>query len=162
MVTPEWHHQHDEGRPAADTTAELCARYPAEAELIKAYVPRWLETITGPIPGMIEIVEALAARQVPLFAITNFSAEFWPRFAATAPVFALFADVLVSGAEKLAKPDPAIYALARARFRLAAGEGLFIDDRLENVRAGEAAGFPGHHFSGAARLRSRLDAEGLL
>ena len=48
------------------------------------------------------------------------------------------------------------------RFGLARGEGLFIDDRIENVRAGEAEGFPGHHFTGLARLRTRLAAEGLI
>ncbi|WP_439534521.1 HAD family hydrolase [Polymorphobacter sp.] len=162
VVTPEWHFQHDQGRPAADTTAELVARYPAEEALIRAYVPRWLETISGPLPGMLEIVEALAARQVPLYAITNFSAEFWPGFRATAPIFDLFTDIIVSGTERLVKPDAAIYQLARRRFGLAAGEGLFIDDRAENISAGEAQGFPGHHFSGAARLRARLEGEGLL
>jgi 2-haloacid dehalogenase len=162
VVTPDWHFQHDQGRPAADTTAELVARYPAEAALIQAYVPRWLETISGPMPGMIELVEALAAAKVPLFGITNFSDEFWPGFRATAPVFDHFQDIIVSGTEGMVKPDPAIYRLARARFGLAAGEALFIDDRIENIRAGEAEGFPGHHFTGAARLRTRLEAEGLL
>jgi len=166
VVTPQWHFQHDEGRPSAETVAELSAQHPDEAELIRAYVPRWLETISGPVPGMIEIVEALAAKEVPLYAITNFSAEFWPGFRASAPVFDHFHDILISGVERMVKPDPAIYRLALARFGLQPGEGLFIDDRIENVRAGEAHGFPGHHFStesgGAARLRARLEAEGLL
>lgn len=162
VVTPDWHFQHDEGRDFADTSAELIARYPDCADLIKAYGPNWLETISGPVPGMLEIVEALAERCVPLFGITNFSHEFWPRFRATAPVFDHFRDIVVSGTERLVKPDPAIYLLARQRFGLAKGESLFIDDRIENVRGGETQGFAGHHFSGAARLRSRLEAEGLL
>lgn len=111
---------------------------------------------------MLDLVERLAARGVPLYAITNFSAEFWPRFRHTAPIFDLFEDIIVSGAEQLVKPDPAIYRLALQRFNLAPGEALFIDDRAENIRAGEANGFPGHLFSGAARLRTRLEAEGLL
>lgn len=162
VVTPEWHFQHDRGRPHAETTAELMAQYPAEADLIAAYVPRWLETITGPLPGMIELVDELAARGVPIFGITNFSAEFWAMFRPTAPVFDHFRDVVVSGAEQLWKPEAGIYRLARQRFGLAPGEGLFVDDRIENVRAGAAEGFPGHHFTGAARLRQRLVADGLL
>ncbi len=162
VVTPDWHFQHDEGRPFAETSAELMAQYPDCADLIAVYEPRWLETISGPMPGMIEIVEALAARGVPLFGITNFSDEFWPRFRATAPMFELFSDIIVSGTERMVKPGAAIYRLARTRFGLAPGEGLFIDDRLENVRGGEAEGFPGHHYRGAARLRTRLTAEGLL
>lgn len=162
VVTPEWHFQHDAGRAFAETCAELCAQYPDVADLIALYGPRWLETISGPLPGMLEIVRELAARDVPLFGITNFSAEFWPRFKATAPIFDLFADVVVSGAEKLVKPDAAIYRLALTRFGLVPGEGLFVDDRAENVRAGVANGFAGHLFSGAARLRARLETDGLL
>ena len=162
VVTPEWHFQHDRGRPSAETIPELQAQFPAEAELIAAYAPRWLETITGPVPGMLEIVAELDVAGVPLFAITNFSAEFWERFRPTAPIFDRFRDIVVSGTEKLFKPEPEIYRLALRRFGLAPGEGLFVDDRIDNVRAGAAEGFPGHHFTGAARLRTRLQAEGLI
>ena len=102
----------------------------------------WLETITGPVPGMHELVAALDEAGVPLFAITNFSDELWARFRPTAPIFDRFRDIVVSGTEKLWKPEAAIYRLARQRFGLAPGEGLFIDDRIENVRGGEAEGFP--------------------
>jgi 2-haloacid dehalogenase len=162
VVTPEWHFQHDHGRSITETIPELQAQFPAEADHIAAYAPRWLETITGPVPGMHELVVELDTAGVPLFAITNFSAEFWAMFRPTAPIFDRFRDIVVSGAERLVKPDPAIYQLALRRFGLAAGEGLFVDDRIENVRAGAAAGFPGHHFTGAARLRQRLAAEGLI
>jgi 2-haloacid dehalogenase len=162
VVTADWHFQHDRGRSVAETIPELQARYPAEADLIAAYAPRWLETITGPVPGMHELVAELDDAGVPLFAITNFSDEFWAMFRPTAPIFDRFRDVVVSGAEKLWKPEAEIYRLARRRFGLDAGEGLFVDDRIENVRAGEAQGFPGHHFTGVARLRQRLAAEGLI
>jgi 2-haloacid dehalogenase len=61
VVTPAWHFQHDAGRAFAETSAELIARYPDEAELIRQYGPRFNETIVGAIPGMIELVEQLAA-----------------------------------------------------------------------------------------------------
>jgi 2-haloacid dehalogenase len=162
VVTPEWHFQHDRGRPHAETVPELTAKYPAEADLIAQYVPRWLETITGPVPGMLELVDELDARGVPIFGITNFSGEFWPRFRDTAPVFDRFRDVIVSGDEKLHKPEPEIYRLALRRFGLQPGEGLFIDDRQDNIAGGEKVGFPGHLFTGVERLKTRLRAEGLL
>ena len=111
---------------------------------------------------MLEIVADLDAAGVPLFAITNFSDEFWRVFRPAAPVFDRFQDIVVSGTERLFKPEPEIYRLALRRFGLAPGEGLFIDDRIENVRAGKALGFAGHHFDGAAALRTRLQAEALL
>ena len=162
VVTRDWHFQHDAGRPFAETSAELSALYPDHADLIAAYGPRWLETIPGPMPGMVELATELADAGVSLFAITNFSAEFWPRFAATAPVFARFRDVVVSGEERLTKPDPAIYALAMRRFGLAPGEAVFIDDRLENVRGAEAAGLIGHVFEGEPAARHFLAAQGLV
>lgn len=155
VVTPEWHFQHDAGRPAAETTAELIARFPGERALIEAYVPRWLETVPGPVDGMIELAGALADRGMPLYAITNFSHEFWPRFAVTAPIFTRFEDIIVSGEEFLVKPDPAIFELARRRFHVEPSRALFVDDRAENVAAAMAAGYRGHQFGG----RNALDAE---
>ena len=112
---------------------------------------------------MHEIVAELDTAGVALFAITNFSHEFFPPFrAANAALFDRFRDIVVSGDERLVKPDPAIFALALARFGLGAGEGLFGDDRAENVAAAEAAGFAGHVFRDAAALRADLVAGGLL
>jgi 2-haloacid dehalogenase len=100
---------------------------------------------------------------VPLFAITNFSGEFFPAFRAReAALFAPFRDIVVSGDEKLMKPDPRIFVLARQRFGLAPGEGLFVDDRDENVTAACANGFVGHLFVDAPTLRAALVAHGLL
>jgi 2-haloacid dehalogenase len=156
VVTLEWHFQHDEGRPCAETTAELIERFPDHRDLIALYDARWLETIPGPIPGMIELVDELAAAGVPLYAITNFSHEFFPRFKATAPVFGHFRDIVVSGDERMVKPDARIFDLAMRRFGVAPGEALFIDDRADNVAASEAAGFIGHVFTDAGTLRRRL------
>lgn len=163
VVTFEWHSQHDAGRPFAETSAELSALHPEYSGLIAQYGPRFNESIPGPIPGSHELVAALDAAGVPLFALTNFSAEFWPPFRApNATLFDRFRDILVSGEEKLVKPDPAIFALAMQRFGLAPGEALFVDDRAENVAAGEAAGLIGHVFRDAPTLRADLVAHGLL
>lgn len=160
VVTRQWHDQHDAGRPFAETSAELIARFPAERELILAYGARWLETIPGPIPGSHELVAALNAAGVPLFAITNFSAEFWAMFRPTAPLFDCFRDIVVSGTERLMKPDPAIYRLAQQRFGLGAGEAIFIDDNAANVAAARDAGWLAHHFTSAQAAADALRAAG--
>lgn len=162
VVTHDWHFQHDAGRSVRETIPELAARFPKYAELIELYDPRWMETIAGAIEGTCALVEELAAKNVPLFAITNFSAEFFPRFCAEYPVMRHFRDIVVSGAERLVKPDPAIYELALRRFGLKPGEGLFIDDRLDNVQAAKAAGFMAHQFHSPKTLREELAAAGLI
>jgi 2-haloacid dehalogenase len=163
VVTRDWHDQHDAGRPFAETSAELAAAFPEHRELIAYYGPRFGDMIPGPIPGMPALVEALDAAGVPLYAITNFSAEFWTPFRAReAALFDRFRDVVVSGAERLVKPDPAIFELALARFGLGPGEALFIDDRAENIAAAEAAGLIGHLFRDAETLRDVLAGLGWL
>ncbi|SFS04268.1 HAD-IA family hydrolase [Sphingomonas jatrophae] len=163
VVTRDWHFQHDAGRLFAETSAELIARFPEHAALIEAFGPRFNETIPHPIPGMIEIVEELDARGVPLFAITNFSGEFWPPFRTReSHLFDRFRAIVVSGDERMVKPDPAIYALALDRFGLGACEGVFIDDRADNVAAANDAGLIGHLFEGAEGVRAKLVSLGLL
>ncbi len=162
VVTPQWHFQHDAGRPLAEMVAERSAEFPDHAHLIRTYAARFNETIPGPVAGTHEIAHNLAARGIPLFGITNFGAEFWDQFRPTAPVFDLFSDIVVSGVEKLIKPDRAIYDLARARFGLAPGEGIFIDDNLDNVVAARANGFAAHHFTDAQPLADELRELGLL
>lgn len=158
VVTVPWHFQADAGRDLAEMTAERKAKFPQHAALIDAYATRFNESITHAIPGSLEIVQELSARGVPLFAITNFGAEFWIAFRPTQPIFDLFQDIIVSGVEKMVKPDPAIYALALTRFGLAPGEAIFIDDNLDNVASARANGFAAHHFKDAAGLHKELAA----
>jgi 2-haloacid dehalogenase len=162
VVTPEWHFQHDAGVPLAEMVPELQAQFPAYKAHIDAYAERFIETIPGPVPGSFEIVEELAARDVPLYAITNFGSEFWAMFRPTQPIFDHFRDIVVSGDERLVKPDAAIYQLALRRFGLGEGEAIFIDDSLPNVVAAQENGFLGHHFTDATILRSALSGLELL
>jgi 2-haloacid dehalogenase len=162
VITTEWHFQHDAGVPLADMVPQRKAAFPAYSEHIDAYAKRFNETIPGPVPGSYAIVEQLAARSVPLYAITNFGAEFWAMFRPTQPIFDHFRDIVVSGEEKLVKPDAAIYQLALSRFNLREGEAIFIDDSLPNVLAARENGFVGHHFVDAATLRADLGRLGML
>lgn len=162
VVTPEWHFQHDEGRPLAEMIPERIAEFPDHAPLIEAYATRFGESIPGPVAGSLELVEALHARGIPLFAITNFGAEFWPPFRAGEPIFDRFIDIVVSGDEKISKPDPAIYALAARRFGHHPGSMLFIDDNAANIAAAQACGWQVHHFTDAVRLKADLTTRGLI
>jgi 2-haloacid dehalogenase len=162
VITPEWHFQHDAGRPLAEMVPERIAEFPGHSDLIRAYQSRFNETIPGPVPGSLEIVRELAAKQVPLFAITNFGAEFWDAFRPTQPIFDHFRDIIVSGTEKLVKPDRAIYDLAIRRFGVNPAECLFVDDVAANVNGARAVGINGHVFEGAGGLRTQLISFGLL
>ncbi|MFT5329882.1 MAG: 2-haloacid dehalogenase [Parasphingorhabdus sp.] len=162
VVTPEWHFQHDAGRAFADMVAERSREFPEYRDHITAYSERFPETIPGPVEGMLDLVRALASRGVPLFAISNFGAESWAQFRPSAPIFGIFSDIVISGEEKLIKPDAAIFELALKRFDRRADQCLFIDDRRENIEAGQAVGLAGHHFKDSRQLERELKALGLL
>ncbi|OYU36455.1 HAD family phosphatase [Novosphingobium sp. PASSN1] len=163
VVTLPWHFRHDAGEPLADLIAEKVAEYPDHRALIEAYGPRWLETIPGLIPGTPALVEALAAKGVPQFAITNFGADTFAMFRPAFPVLDPMIEIVVSGIERLAKPDPAIFRLAAQRFGHAPERMLFIDDNAANIASARALGWQVHHFTrGAEALAADLGALGLI
>ncbi|ANY18562.1 Phosphoglycolate phosphatase [Tsuneonella dongtanensis] len=162
VVTEEWHFQHDEGRPLAEMVPECKAQFPAYADLIDAYESRFLETIPGAVPGSVGLVEKLAARGIPLYAITNFGAEFWAQFRPTFPPLDHMRDIVVSGIEKLAKPDPAIFDLAARRFGHPPEGMLFVDDNADNIAAARELGWHVHHFVDAGGLEADLLRRGLI
>ena len=163
VVTIPWHFQHDAGRDFADTSAELIAQFPQHRALIEIWAERFRDTIPGQVAGMPQLVDELHARGVPLYAITNFSHEFWPPFRAQeAAMFDRFRDIVVSGTEKLVKPDAAIYRLALDRFGLNARDAVFVDDNEANVAGAAAVGLHALHFTDEPTLRRQLTELGLL
>lgn len=162
VVTQEWHFEHDAGRLLDDMLPERIAQFPQYEALIRAYRARFLETIPGPVPGTLGLIEQLIAREVPLFAITNFGAEFWDQFYPTMPIFDAFEDIVVSGRENLAKPDPAIFELAAKRFQLPPQAMLFIDDNADNISAAANLGWQVHHFDGSEGLAQTLQKQQLI
>ncbi|MDB5693423.1 MAG: family phosphatase [Alphaproteobacteria bacterium] len=158
-----WHDTLDGGRPFDEAAAELSEKFPDYSHLIAAWGGRFGETIGDAVPGVHRIVEELDRSGIPLFSITNFSVDFWRPFRAKEEAFfSRFRDIVVSGEEKLLKPDPALYYRALDRFGLKPAEALFVDDRRINVEGAEAVGMKAHLFVDAKRLRRRLEQEGLL
>ena len=162
VVTEEWHFQSDGGQSLAEMVPARIAQFPEHAHLIEAYRARFNETLPAAIPGTHEIVRRLAGRGVPLYALTNFGAEFWAGFRPVQPIFDLFADVVVSGEERVAKPDPLIYQIAERRFGLPPHALFFTDDNPANSAAAAAQGWRAHLFTDAPGLEAELAAHGLL
>jgi 2-haloacid dehalogenase len=157
-----WILEMDAGKPMAQAVAEKIAAHPQHAERIALYESQWARTVRGAVPGSVEILAELRARNLRLYALTNFSAETWPLALARFDFLGWFEAAVVSGQIGLAKPDPRIYAAAIERCRLDPSRTVFIDDRMENVEAARAFGIHALQFTSAARLRTDLEGLGLL
>lgn len=162
VVTEGWHFEHDRGRALADMVPERIALFPQYEAHIRAYATRFNETVPGPIEGSHALVERLAARGVPLFCLTNFGDELWHAFRATQPIFDLFEHIVISGVEKVAKPEARIYAILEERSGHAGAELFFTDDNPANIAAAKARGWDAHLFADARSLEAQLLAAGLL
>jgi 2-haloacid dehalogenase len=118
--------------------------------------------LSGEIAGSVALLDQLAAKGVPLGMLTNMAVETQEVCFAPFTRRHLFMTVVVSGVEKIAKPDPAIYALTLDRMGAEASETLFIDDSPANVSGAERAGLAAHLFTSPENLTRTLAEAGLL
>jgi len=161
VCTPAWNARQDAGRTWAEAVAELTAKHPDHAELIAAFDKRWGETIGGAIPGTVEILRRLRDRGVRLLALTNWSAE---KFDLTFPRFewlSWFEGIVVSGRERLVKPDPQLFQILLDRYDVEPDEAVYIDDVHHNVEAAAGFGLTALLFTGPEKLSAELAALGL-
>jgi 2-haloacid dehalogenase len=162
VCTPHWNERQDEGRSFADAAAELVERHPDKRHLIEAYGTRFGEMLAGAIPGTVLILEALHRQGTPLYALTNWSAETYPIALERFQFLQWFRGVVVSGREKLIKPDPRIYRILLERFAIDPAAAVYIDDNPRNAEAATRLGLHGIHFTEPAQLRAELEGLGIL
>lgn len=162
VVTEQWHFQHDRGVPLGEMVPRRKAEFPAFESHITAYATRFNETITGPVEGVHPLVHSLHASGVPLYCLTNFGHELWEGFRPTQTIFDLFEDIVVSGTERHAKPQPRIYEIVEERSGRKGADLFFTDDNPDNIEAAKARGWDAHLFTDAASLEAQLKASGLL
>jgi 2-haloacid dehalogenase len=156
-----WNHVQDAGGTWADGEDAVRRSHPHWERHAIAYRENFEAALVGEVPGTADLVRELSAAGVPQFGLTNWSDELYPHAPRLFPVLDLLDDVVVSGTEKVAKPDPAIFEIAVARSGLAASELLFVDDKEANVGAAIECGLDGVLFTGAGDLRRRLRERGL-
>jgi 2-haloacid dehalogenase len=155
VCTWAWHTQHDLGRPMAETIPELSAQFPEHAAVIALWHERYADMIAGEVPGTADVVRELHAAGTRLLVLSNMPVDVLhvlDRF----EWLDLFDGIVVSGRERVIKPDPAIYRILVDRHRVDPSTTAFVDDRVENVEAATALGFRGVHFTDAPSLRREL------
>ena len=161
VCTPDWNRQQDTGRPWSEAVATLIADHPAQRELIIAYWARWPETLGDAIEPAVAVLADVRAAGVPVYALSNWSAETFPLARPRYPFLDWFDGIVISGDVRAAKPDRRIYEALLERYGLRPDTVVFIDDVAENVAAAEALGIRSILFTDAPALRRELAGVGL-
>lgn len=156
-----WNHACDAGGSWADALAVLERDHPQWLPHGQAYVEHFPASLAGPVVGTHELIRELHAAEVPQVGLTNWSHELYPVAPATYDVIGLLHDVVVSGTEQIAKPEPEIYRIAARRAGLPPERLAFVDDSPVNVAAALELGFHAFVFTEAAVLREQLRCLGL-
>jgi 2-haloacid dehalogenase len=156
VCSPAWNAEQDRGRTWQEAVEILTAKHPEHRELIHAYRDRWDEMLKGPIEGTVTILERLDDEQYELHALTNWSAETFPVARERYQFLERFRTILVSGEERLMKPDAAIFELMLERIRQPADRCVFIDDSARNIDAAASLGFDAILFSNPEQLQDEL------
>jgi 2-haloacid dehalogenase len=163
ICTAEWNEEQDGGRSIADATSLLIQQYPDHTDLIIAYYDRWEEMLGGPIQDTVSIFKVLKeAEKHKFYALTNWSAETFPKALVLYDFLHWFDGRLVSGEENTRKPFADFYQLLLDRFSLKPEESIFIDDNLRNIKAAQAMGIYSIHFTSPAQLVEDLKNLNLL
>jgi len=162
VCTSAWNRELDEGLPFEEAIPRLISRHPEWSREIEAYYTRWGEMLGGCIGGSVRLLEALRERDVPLYALTNWSAETFGIARKRFHFLGWFEEIVVSGEEGVAKPEEEIYETLIKRAGIEPRASVFVDDREDNVRVAEKLGFTGILFREAGELEKELSRLRLL
>lgn len=162
ICTRPWHEQQDAGGSTRDATSTLAKQHPDYASQIEAFYDRFDEMLGGPVFGTVEVLRALKAQNTPVYALSNWPAETFPDGTPPYDFLKWFNGLVVSGYERVMKPEPGIFDILCDRHELSPETCLFIDDVAHNIEAAAKLGFHVHHFTAAKTLGLALQELGLL
>ena len=163
VCTMEWNEKQDEDRSLREGTESKVAEFPSFEEPIRMYYDRWRDMIIGQFDETVLVLEMLhKKKEYRLLALTNWSAETFPYPLEKFEFLSWFEGIVVSGQEKVSKPDARIYQILLERYNVGAAKSVFIDDNLKNVEAAVKLGMKGIYFEGAEKMVVQLAQFGVL
>lgn len=142
IAQDEWNIEQDRGRSLSEGTEIQVTKFPDWEKEIRAFYDNWTVMLKSDIPQNVDILRQLKNTDYQLFGLTNWSEETFPYALENYDFFQLFdGKIVVSGTEKLIKPDPKIWHVLLERYNIQAAESVFIDDNLKNIEMAQSLGF---------------------
>lgn len=157
ITTDEWNIEQDRGRTLAEGTAIQVANFPEWEKEIRAYYDNWTTMLKSEIADNVAVLRKLEHSEYELFGLTNWSAETFPYAVKNYDFFSIFkGKIVVSGTEKLIKPNPEIWQVLLNRYQIKAEESVFIDDNFKNIEVAKSLGFICIHIKEDTDLEKEL------
>ena len=157
ICNDEWNVKQDAGRKIVEAEAELITKFPDYENEIKMYYANHRKMIKGTFNSSIKVLEKLKKLNYKCFVLSNWSAETFLGMTEEYSFLKKFDGLLISGEEKLMKPDEKIYNLAITRFELIPNQTIFIDDKLENINTAKKLGFRIIHLIDPNKIEEEID-----
>lgn len=158
ICNSDWNTMQDAGRPISEATALLQAEYPEYKDEIALFYSRWEEMLGGIFEENVKLIKPLK-QKYNVYGLTNWSAETLPTAMALYDFFVDLDGIVVSGEEKLVKPNPKLFKIMLDRFQIRAEESLFIDDNAANIRAAQELGFHTIWLANGVNLEKELEKD---
>lgn len=153
----EWNDNQDAGYMLQQATEDRVAMFPEYERLIRMYYGRWKDMLGYEHSETVEVLKLLKELgKHKLLGLTNWSHETFPIALERFDFLSWFDGIVVSGTEKMKKPDLRIYQLTLDRYGVTAKNAVFIDDKKENIDAAIKKGMYGIHFKTATKLKEEL------
>jgi 2-haloacid dehalogenase len=156
VCTPEWHLAHDLGADTEQSCAELASRHPEYAELIMAWAHRSEDMIAGQIDEVVDILAEVKGLGLDCYALSNMEPDTFELRSQRYPFFAMMDGYVISGIERVAKPDRKIFDILISRYGLDPRATVFVDDSPDNVAAAGEAGLVAIRYRTPGQMRSDL------
>lgn len=136
----------DSGLAAESTVIEkVCRRSSLEPEAVVRALDIAKKSLT-PIPESILLINEFEDYGLPLYCLSNMSIETYEFLKPKNDFFEIFDGIVISGIEKMMKPNRKIFELTLSRHSLEPSETLFIDDSEANIEAAKELGLNTHLF----------------
>lgn len=156
VFTAKYIRRTDRGETYAEVLPDMIAEHPDFRDAIEIFPLRWGIMLHDEKPEGVALFHELKARGYHLYGLTNWSAENIGEAFRRFDFLNELEGTVVSGFEKVVKPEPEIYNILLNRYSLRAEETLFIDDKAENVNAAKALGMAGVVFDDIKKVRKEL------
>ena len=157
ICSDEWNVKQDAGRTTVEAEYDLIPKFPHYKKEIQMYYKNHRKMIRGTYDLSIKVLENLKKLNYECYVLSNWSAETFEGMIDDYPFLKLFEGLLISGEEKLMKPDAAIYELAIKRFNLIPKETVFIDDKIENINAARVLDLNIIHLVNPTNIESEIN-----